>query len=742
MKRLAFFALILSFVLAGIALGQTTDDAAFTLIQEIGRPRPQGINYDAHFDQFAMTDLSGKLLLVDASNLETRHVLYEQGFYSGYKFSHDGRFLALAIERRVELWDTQTGALSTTLEPEGVLSLVGTLTFSDDDQLLLFDSLIPAPAATRRSENDTSVLPWLWDLPAARGERNSSLPGSSEAYPFFGFRNGLIIGPNNILIAALPGRLQVINGNTKDQPVLNELVMNRIETDPMDIWRSLRDDLLYVRPTGQNNLLRVNAADGTSLDLPLGRELNYRGLEDLQGMQLSKLARIIGEPNSTGENPLLRLIFGADYRDYQGYQPMTVMLLDILEPITVGREQMGLLIYIFYPDRGYGVVEFIRPIDIVDMALHPEDNQLMVRRASGLQPIEIYNLDTGLLEDSYFPAEPDSQGQHILAFNQNGSVIISDFQRFDAQSGDGNVLDPDYTSGFEQYFFSDDSQQLITLRGSNWRAWDITTGQVAQTETLHLRGNIVDASPDARRYLTRFSTDSGEVFEIVEVGIDQRRSITIPNLPGWGVEAVVPSDDWQNYLVAYSGNAVAVYTMDRGQVLFLADDDLPSPNGRSYDWADNTTALISSSSPSSSQPERIYGLEYDASGVPTCLVEAYPQDWQTFIPLWEQFNYYMNVGTLGRLTQRLCSTLPANAEDLTHVLTPTPRPYYTSESTPVPIGIAGVPVCLTSRFPHEALAYAEAWRQMSSGLSDEDKAELEVLVCEGLISSLYQVAAT
>lgn len=742
MKRLAFFALILSFVLAGIALGQTTDDSAFTLIQEIGRPRPQGIEYDPQFDQFAMTDLSGALLLVKASNLETSHVLYEQGFYSGYKFSHDGRFLALAIERRVELWDTQTGELSTSVEPEGILSLVGTLRFSDDDELLLFDSLIPAPAATRRSENDTNVLPWLWDLPAARGERNSTLPGSSEAYPFFGFRNGLIIGPNNILIAALPGRLQVINGNTKDMPVLNELVMNRLETDPMDIWRSVRDDLLYVRPTGQNNLLQVNAADGSSFDLPLGRELNYRTLADMQGMQLSKLARIIGEPNSTGDNPLLRLILGDGYRSYQGYQPMTVMLLDILEPITVGQEQMGMLIYTFYPERGYGVVEFIRPVDIVDMTLHPEDNQLMVRRASGLQPIEVYNLDTGLLEKTYFPAEPDSQGQHTLAFNQNGSAIVSDFERFDTQSGDGIVLEPDYTSGFDRYFFSDDSQQLITLQGNRWRAWDIATGQVVQDETLNLRGDIVDSSPDARRYLTRFSTDVGEVFEIVEVGVNERRSITIPNVPGQGFDAIVPSDDWQNYLVAYSGNAIAVYNMDKGRLLFIADADLPSTNGRNYAWADNDTALVSSNSSFSTEPERIYGLEYDASGVPTCLVNAYPQDWQNFVPLWEQFNYYMNSDTLGRLTLRLCSSLPTDPADLTHVLTPTPRPYYTSESTPYPIGIAGVPVCLTSRFPSEALAYAEAWRQMSAGLTDAEKADLEVLVCEGLISSLYQVAAT
>src|SRR5689334_9415852 len=163
-----------------MVLGQTNAEPTFTLIQEIGKLRPQGIEYDPNYDQLALTNLDGSLVLADAATLETRHTLYQQGFYSGYKFSHDGRYLALAIDRRVEIWDTQTGTLNITLEPESVLSLTGALTFSDDDQLLLFDSVVPAPATLRRSENDTSILPWMWDLPSARRERNSTLPGGTE----------------------------------------------------------------------------------------------------------------------------------------------------------------------------------------------------------------------------------------------------------------------------------------------------------------------------------------------------------------------------------------------------------------------------------------------------------------------------------------------------------------------------------------------------------------------------------
>lgn len=753
MKRLLLLLVFITFPLVGMVLGQVADEQPiFNLVQEIGKPRPQGIRYDSNFDQFAYTDLTGRLVLVDAATLQTRHVLYEQGNYSGYVFSHDGRFLALAIDRQVQIWDTQAGTLDISLEPDGVLSMSGIIRFSDDDRLLLFDSIVRAPPELRRSENDTSILPWMWDLAAERGERNSTLPGGTEAYPFFGYRNGLIIGPNDTMIAAIPARLQVLDGHSKDYGAVKDLEMNRIETDPMDVWRSLRDNLFYVRPNGQNNLLQVNANTFEVANLPLGNQLGMQQLQALQGMRLSNVSRIIGMPNSTGENALLRLILGEQYRQYQGYEPITVTLLDILDPITLGREQMGLLVYTFYTNRGYGAMEFIRPVDIVDMELSPDNVHLLVRRASGLQPLELYNLDTGLLEHTYFPAEPDFDGSHTLSFNADGTEIITDFERINVGTAESKVLETAYTSGFQNYVFSNDSQNLITLNGNDWRMWDIATGKPLDRQNLNLVGNVIASSPDSRRYLTQYNNGQGDIFEIVEVGVTQRRTFTIPPFEGRSVETIVHSPDWTKYLVVYAptpisshypSNEIAVYTMDDGKVLFLAGSDLPSPDGRSYRWVDNQTISITSSYPfGSNQPSRIYGLEYDASGVPICLVNAYPDEWQQFVPLWEQFNARMDPNSFGRLTQRLCASLPTSAASVAQALTPTPRVAYRSEATPYPLGIAGVPACLTSAFPRQALAYAEAWRDMSAGLDDTAKAELEKELCEGLITSLGQLAPT
>jgi hypothetical protein len=118
---------------------------------------------------------------------------------------------------------------------------------------------------------------------------------------------------------------------------------------------------------------------------------------------------------------------------------------------------------------------------------------------------------------------------------------VTDFQRFDTASGSNVLLDPDYTSGFEQYFFSEDSRQMITLRGNDWRVWDIATGEVIQREELNLRGSIVDSSADAADTSRALQPTPVKFFEIAEVGVNQRRSITIPALAGRSFERSRPA---------------------------------------------------------------------------------------------------------------------------------------------------------------------------------------------------------
>jgi WD40 repeat protein len=736
----------------GVVLAQNAPpDQAFTLIHQFGKLRPQGILYDANYDRLVWVDPGGRLLLVDAATLETERVLHESGLYNSYVFSNDGRYLALAIDRRIELWDTESGDIAASIEPAVNLT-TGPLQFSDDDRLLLFNSVVPAPADIRRSENDTTNLPWLWDLAAARNEAESMLFGQEEEelYAFFNYRNGLVLGANNTVIAGIPERLLIIDADNPRMPIVNEIAApQRFEQDPISVWRSARDGLLYVRPTGQNNFVQVKTEDNTTYDIPLGRELSYRNLSSVEGLTLSSLARIIGEPVSRGENSLLRLILGDDYRTYINYAPLTVILIDVLEPLTPGTEQSGLLIYTFNEDTGRGVLEFIRPSDIVNMVLHPDNNHLMVRRQNGVQPLEVYNLNTGALEKSLYPAVPDFDGRQLLAYNQTGDQILTDFQRIDAETGATLVQDTAYAANLGEIVFTSDSRALVGIEGNNWRVWDIATGELIREERLSLRGGILQRSPDAHRYLTQL--DAGQL-EVVNMGTDERRIFTVTPPQDTTISQIVPNPDWSRFLVVYSlspsnhdypGNAVAVYDFDGTQYFFASGADLPSLAGRGYGWLDDNTIYVSTQSQSSDlPPARLYGIVYHETGLPMCLVEVYPADWPRWVGLWERFNTQFQPAQLNRLTERLCATLPFLADDVALMLTPTPRAVYYGAATLVPLEIAGVPACLTRQFRREALDYAELWRSMTDGLTPEQVVELEAMLCEGLIPSLNYVPPT
>jgi len=754
MRRKIFLLLGLLLVplIVSIALGQTGAQPTFAQIQTIGKVRPQGIIYDSNFDQVAMVDLQGQLVIADARDFSTKHVLYESGAYNAYEFSNDGRWLALALEIRIELWNTQTGELAASFQPE-VLQVTGPLIFSDDDQILQFDSVTPAPAAVRRSENDTTIVPWLWHLPEARGEGGSTLPGQAFAYAFFNYRNGLVLGPNGIAIAGVPQRLVVLDTNNTEIPIIADIASPRNERDPISIWRSVNGDAMYARPINQNNLVQVNTLDGSLFDIQPGREYGFGSVSQLEGLHIGQHGRIIGDPVSLAENDFLRLLLGDDYRANWNYHPITVMLIDILEPLTPNAQQMGMLIYVFDETSGRGAIDFVSPLDVNQMVLHPDGQRLMVRRASGSQPLEVYNLNTGVLENAYFPVEPDPEGRRLLAYDRLGDTILVDFQRFDAATGDVLYHDQQITRGFDRFTFTDDSTGIVAFRGQEWMVWDIATNELRRTERILFPDELVDQWPDGHRYLMRsFTNDGSTIMKVLEFGMEDERSVVIDPLPRRDIERIIHSEDWEHFLVIYAatpaspqypGNEIAMYGLDEGFMWLVGGDDLPPIENRIYDWVDNDTILIASQNPgSTSQYDRVYGVDYHASGLPNCLVETFPDDWTSFLDLWEQLNFRLRPDSLNRLSQRLCENPPEAADDFSDALTPTAPFNYRSDATVVPRSIPGVPTCLTNAYSSEAIEYAEAWRTMSAGLDAEARAELEDLLCEGLVGSLRGVQPT
>jgi len=736
MKRLGLFVIFCVIALAGISFGQDATEPLFVFERQIGQLRPSGIRYEPVFDRFVWVDLNGQLVLADAATSSVQHVLYMNGVYNAYTFSHDGRHLALAIDRRIELWDTRTGTLAQTFEPTGVLQTNGPLTFSADDGLLLVNSLVPAPPELRRSENDTSNLPWLWDVADALDEADPSLPRRAENVPFFDFRNGLIIGPNRTLIGGYPSRLLVIDGTSADWHVDAEITSSRAEQDPIYVWQSASDDFLYV-DSRQNMFSQVDTRDNTTVQLPLGRDLGFGSADLLASpVHFSRTAQIIGDSNHVYPTSLGRLIYGDNYVD--GANGRTIMLLDILQPLTVSADQTALLVYNYSERDEYGVMELVQ-LNGMRVLMTPDGQSLIVRR-NGAQ-IEIYDIASGVLERTIYPAEPDN-GTQTFALTADGKTLLVDFQRFDVLTGTMTAHLPEYTRGSDTIFCSDDGSALITQRGSTELTFrDIETGAAKGTARLEITDSVLATSPDSLRYLLTRSNGDAITLEIYDVQTNERRSTTF-SVSNSNVRQIIPRPDWQQFLIAYDSGDIAVYDFDGNRLMSFPGDELPNSNGRQLGWLDDYSVYVASDDPTM-PPPRQYGYDYHASGVPACLVAEYPAEWPMFVSVWDNLNLRLSFSQLNDLTGRLCAKLPDQAATIVPGLTPTPRFSYNGrDSVRVRGGLPDVPLCLTQAFQREQLQYAELWRQLSEGLDEADKLELADLLCEGLITSLAQIAAT
>lgn len=733
-------------VLAQGGAGAETEehDISFEIESEIGRALPRHIVYDPNFERYAIVDAYGRLFLADALTFETQHVLYESGSYNDLAFSNDGRWLALAIASRIELYNTETGELAADLTELGqALRIVGPLAFARDDNLLVFNGIYPAPRSIRLHENDTVTVPWVWNLTAARNEGPSTFPRQVEAWQFFDYRNGFVLGPNDRIVAALPGRLNVLDAYTLD--VVFEIPTDRYERDPMTVWFSARDNKIYVRPVEGNTLFQVDTQRGVLVEIPLNEWLTPSDLEQIGGIELSAQARVIGEPATRRTVDLLNVMLGTNYRETLGFPPLTVTLIDLIIPPAATGENITAFLFVYDErlDRGYFTI--VRSSNIQQMVLSPDANRLLVRQTiDGEEYVVTYDLNTGDEIERFIPATRGigyysrALKNRVLAYSADGSAVISDFQRIDPGTLDVLAEDLRYSRRFERFFFTEDSAGIVTLSGTEWRLWDVDTGQVLRREVVPVRGSIQATSSDGFRFLTRYEDQQGNGVEVIDMRDNSRRNVDFAMLPGRFIEQVIPNVNWEKFFVIYSpnewgqyypGNEVAMYSLDDGQLWLLAGDDLPPTDSRQYGWVDEHTVYVYGGGVPEVQPARVYGLQYDASGLPACAVQAFPDQLALWTDLWERLVYYLRPDALGYLTQLICAELPDTAQEVQQLLLPTvtPRPV-----TPTPIVIPGIPVCLTAKYPDRAEEYAAVWREVTKGLTEAQIAETAEILCEGI----------
>lgn len=761
-KRITL-ALCLIFIILGgmifsiVSTAQTSEEEpprfSFRIESELGRALPRKIIYDQNYDRYAVVDAYNRLLLVDAPSFQTQFVLYETGQYNDILFSNDGNWLAVAIERRIELYDANSGEMVSRLDNlSEALAVVGPMAFSRDDNLLKFEGVYRAPRSIRVSENQTIQVPWLWNLTAARNEGTSTFPRQVEAWQFFDYRNGFVLGPNDQIIAALPGRLQVLDAYSLEHRF--DIATDRYETDPMDVWISLRDDKIYVRPTTQDTLIQVDTERGVLVETPLYQSLTETDLELLSGIELSAQAKRIGGVNS---DPLKVALLGTtrDQRNRYGSGDLTVTLIDLILPPAQSEDNVVAFIYVYNERTQVG--EFNLRSAGAQMILSPDENELLVRTYGDNEIIVTYDIETGQELRRLTPALRNigayrrNNKNRVLAFNEGGDILISDFQRYDAQTNAVLVEDLRYSRRFDRFYFTQDSENIITLSGNEWRVWERETGTVLRREVINFNGNIIRDSRDGFRYLTQFSTQRlGTGVEIVDlqnqsgdtydnIGKDvTRQSITFDNVPGSSINLVIPSPDWQRYLVVYTindwgeyapGNQIAMYGINEDRLWWIAGDDLPPPNERNYGWVDNETIFVYGTGYTTDQPARIFGADYAPAGLPQCIADRFPERVETWANLWERLVYRLRNDALHSLTLRICADVPETIEEVETFLIPTATPF---PVTLTPVRVEGVPVCLTAYYPSQVEEYSQLWREITANLSQAEIDKTATLICEGI----------
>jgi hypothetical protein len=764
-RKITLMALaLLVLPLVGLSLGQpaavpspspspTELPMSFRIEAEIGRALPRRMIYEPIYERYAVIDAYSRLLLIDARDYSTQAVLYEAGRFNDFAFSHDGRWLALAVERRIELWDAERAVKVASIDDPGQpIQVIGPLAFTRDNRFLQFSGVYPAPRSIRLFEGQTVNVPWVWDLAAARREAQSQYPNRAEAWQFFDYRNGFVLGPEDRIVAALPGRLQVLNPATLE--VYFDIPTTRYEQEPMNVFFSARDSKIYVRPNNNSRLLiQVDALRGVLSEVPLERALRPQDLASLPVEVSASAAQRQGY-----RTPLMRLLLGGMEWGFpnnlfwglipRGLIPFQVTIIDYLTPPSGARDNILLLVRVDNPFTTESA--FFLSLAVSQAVLSADGETLLLRHfVNRDERISAFDARSGQLDYRFTPSlraiggYSRSTRNRVLAYTRDGQQIISDFQRYSADQGQVVAEDLRYSRRFDRFFFTEDGQRVVTLSGTEWREWDANSGEVLRREVVNL-SNLLTTSRDGYRFLSLRRQRSGRFEAFIEIldlnnGLRRTQTLGLEAVEGSFIENVAFNADWTRFLAIYSpnvygpygeGNQIAYYALGQGRLWHMAGDDLPPPYNREYRFVDAETVLVRGEGFANDQTARIFGVDYSTQGgLPACLVQRFPQQIERWSALWERLIARLRDDQLHRLALFICQQDLSNASAVQAllVLTATPLPV-----TRTPVVLPGVPVCLTFAYGERAEQVAALWRDITRDLDDNARAEMEALMCQGI----------
>lgn len=737
---------------SGTATPTATPENIFSIASIIGKPVPRKALYNAKHERLLILDAYNQLIISDALTYQQITTLPYDGFVVDVLFSHDENTLAVLTNVSVDLWDIPSNTLIQSLtELNNPFTLYGPLSFSRDDAFLMFFGEYPTPRELRREETDRSTYPWLWDIAAARGERDSQLTNGAEAVQLYDFLGGATLAPSDsgtLLIGALPGRVQVLDAATLEP--LFEIPLARYARDPFQLLNSQIDGRVYIGDNYSGDYLLIQPQTQSVIDITTNTQANSRFV-GLDVESISPMgAPLIGPERSNLQNTLHARFLGENYRSREngyGNDSLTLRLVDLILPPGGGDITRALIYLENHTERNARL--FLLDGDAQQMLLSPDFQDLLVRD-NYEDIVRRYALATGDNTLTFTPAlrlnrYSRTEKNRILAYSADGGVVATDFQRI-TTDGATTILAQDltYSRSYDRFFFAPDSQRVITMAGTEWRSWSVSTGEVLQREVISAPGSIVATAANGTRMLYQEYLNDGRIrMHVVDVQPDglHTESITINSLPYHAIERVLPNPDWTRFLVIYNvnsfgpyapGNQLAMYTLHIGLNWVIAGDDLPSASGRDYAWLDEQTAIVMGSYERGDIPSRIYGIEYAPNGLPACLMERFDDADGTLSDLWEFLVWKHDHDYLNRISQLLCDAPPANLAEAIATLSPTHTP---ARIEPTAVGAADVPACFAAVFNEtDTEAYLARWQELIVGLTLEQQNELAIRLCEGLKS--------
>jgi WD40 repeat protein/tRNA A-37 threonylcarbamoyl transferase component Bud32 len=403
-----------------------------------------------------------------------RAVLPHQGAFRAIAFSPDGKLLVTGSDKTIRVWNTATG------QPAG------------------------PPLQTRGLAEHLSFLPGGKSVRVYAG--GWAQTWDSETGKLLGESRAPSVPPNRLMARSSDGGRVVVRGGPREA-VLQNAVMDEAGGKPLthqdEIWYAhFSTDSRIVVTSGKDGLRLWDAATGQALGQPVTRAISATAsFSDGNKLRIvavdSTILWDLKEKKSVGTGPGLPMGIPSAISPNGEYFSPGDWIYDVRTGQRFGSRLLGFPVA-FSPDGklfATGGEDGVRLWELATGEQPPPSVGLPDAR--NLRPLDRVTWNAlGLPDDdkTIRSAFKSVDGKRALVINQNGTVRLWDVPA--RQSTDLASLPQGKPP---EVYLSRDGKTLLTVRGSDVRRWDASTGKVIEPPLkANSSPDVVTFSPDGQ----------------------------------------------------------------------------------------------------------------------------------------------------------------------------------------------------------------------------------------------------